>query len=85
MAISQEDADSAKLQNKRKGIRNPQTSLVSFVIFGIKIKNDGLNWSFLLTLGGRIKVFTPYLDANGAIHGSSAIQGQWWGLEVNKK
>ena len=85
MAISQEDADFAKLQNKRKGIRNPWTSLVSSVIYGTKIKSDCLKWSFLLSLGGLITFFTPYLDATGAIHHSSAIPGQWWGLEVYKK
>lgn len=55
VAISQEDADFAKLQNERKGLRNPRTTLVSFVIYGIKIKRDFLNQSFRLTLGGLIR------------------------------
>lgn len=69
----------------KKGRRNPQTSLVLTVIYAIKIKSDGLNWNFLLPLGGSIGVFILQLDANSAIHHSRAMLGQWWALEVDKK
>lgn len=73
------------LITERRCRRNPQTSLVLIVIYAIKIKSDGLNWSFLLPLGGSIGVFISHLDANAAIHHSRAIPGQWWGLEVDEK